>query len=252
MKNKKLKAIAVDDEQHCLDTLAWELARNCPEVELIDQITNEARAKQVLPETDIDLLFMDIHLQSTSGIQLVKDIQPMDYEVIFTTAFDQYAIESYEVDAFYYLLKPINSEKLRSAIDRLVKKRNDFEKFTIDRIMKAFTDNEILRQRIPFHVQKGIEFVEPDNILFVSGESNYSILHLRSGKTMLISKTLSFVEHMLINHTFLRIHKSYLLNLKYIERYVKADGGYIEVKGGYQLSVSRSKRSVITELFKDT
>lgn len=251
MSNTKLKAIAVDDEQHCLDTLVWELSRNCPEVEIIHQINNEDEAKATILSTDIDILFMDIHLQSTSGVELVRSLQPLDCQVIFVTAYDQYAIEAFEVAAVHYLLKPINTKKLRSAIDRIIEKKQESDKLTIERIVKALSDTQLHQQRIPFSVQSGIEFILPDDIIYVAGENNYSMLHFTSGKKLMVSKTLSTVEKMLLNHTFLRIHKSYLLNLKHIVRYVKADGGYIEVQGGDQLSVSRTKRATINQLFQN-
>ena len=250
MLNPKLKAIAVDDEQHCLDTLVWELSRNCPEVEIIHQINNEEQAKEAILTSDFDILFMDIHLQSMSGIELVRSLQPLDCQVIFVTAYDQYAIEAFEVDAVHYLLKPINSKKLRSAIDRIIEKKQESDKITIERIVKALSDTNLHQKRIPFNVQSGIEFIMPDDIIYIAGENNYSVLHFTSGKKLMVSKTLSTVEKMLLDYTFLRVHKSYLLNLKHIVRYVKTDGGYIEVQGGDQLSVSRTKRATINELFK--
>jgi two-component system LytT family response regulator len=251
MTELKLKAIAVDDEQHCLDTLIWELSRSCPEVEVVDQFTDENIAKERIPKEDIDILFMDIHLQSSSGLNLVKELQPLECDVIFVTAYDQYAIKAFEVDAANYLLKPITSKNLRSAIDRIIEKRKETEQITIDRILTALGESKTLQQRIPFSVQSGIEFVIPNEIIYVSGENNYSVLHFENGKKLMVSKTLSAVEKMLANHTFLRIHKSYLLNLQHIVRYVKADGGYIEVAGGAQLAVSRAKRSTINQLFQN-
>ena len=251
MSDYTLKAIAVDDEQHCIETLTWELSRNCPEVEIIATANDAETAKEIIGKTDIDILFMDIHLQSTSGLTLVKELQPLDCQVIFVTAYDQYAIEAFEVEALHYLLKPINRNQLRSAIDRIIDQRKESQKVSIERILSALANTKQDHQRIPFSVQSGIEFVIPDEIIYVKGENNYSVLHFTSGKKLMVSKTLSTVESMLSKFTFLRIHKSYLLNLKHIVRYVKTDGGYIEVLGGDQLSVSRAKRATINELFQN-
>ncbi len=250
MAEYKLKAIAVDDEQHCLDTLIWELSRSCPEVEVIHQIKNEAEVRDLIPKSDIDVLFMDIHLKASSGVELVKELQPLDCQVVFVTAYDEYALEAFEVAAVHYLLKPINATKLRAAIDRIIEKRKESDKTTIDKIIKALSESQLNHQRIPFNVHSGIEFVVPDEIVYVSGENNYSVLHFTNGKKLMISKTLSAVEEVVSNHTFLRIHKSYLLNLRHMVRYVKSDGGYIEVVGGDQLAVSRTKRATINELFQ--
>lgn len=248
--NKLLKAIAVDDEKDSLDTLSWELSRSCPEVELIHKLSDELVAKELIPKADFDILFMDIHLQKMSGLELIQSLQPLDCHVIFITAYDEYAIKAFELDAIHYLLKPINSVKLRSAIDRILDKINEAEQISMENLLKAFEQSKHKHDKIPFSVQTGIEFIDPKDITHVKGENNYSILYLISGNKLVISKTLGIIEKLLSDYGFVRIHKSYLLNLKHIIRYVKADGGYIEVEGGHQLSVSRSNRSSIKELFK--
>lgn len=250
MSEYTLKAIAVDDEQHCIETLIWELSRNCPEVEIIGTANDAETAKEIIAKADVDILFMDIHLQSTSGLTLVKELQPLDCQVIFVTAYDQYAIEAFEVEALHYLLKPINCDQLRSAIDRIIDQRKANQKISIDRIVTALSKTQQEHQRIPFNVQSGIEFILPDDIIYVKGENNYSVLHFISGKKLVLSKTLSKIEEILSKFSFMRIHKSYLLNIKHIVRYTKADGGYIEVLGGDRLSVSRSRRATINELFQ--
>lgn len=247
----RLKAIAVDDEQHCIETLTWELSRNCPEVEIIATANDAETAKEIIAKSDFDILFMDIHLQSTSGLTLVKELQPLDCHVIFVTAYDQYAIEAFEVEALHYLLKPITSEQLRSAMDRIVNQRKANQKISVERIMTALAKTQQEHQRIPFSVQSGIEFILPNEITHVKGENNYSVLHFVSGKKLMVSKTLKWVEDSLSNYSFLRIHKSHLINLQHIVRYVKTDGGYIEMLGGEQLSVSRAKRATVNELFQN-
>lgn len=246
----KLRAIAVDDEQHCIETLTWELSRNCPEVEIIATANDATEAKEIISKADIDILFMDIHLQSTSGLTLVHELQPLDCHVIFVTAYDQYAIDAFNVEALHYLLKPINCDQLRSAIDRIIAQRKEKEQISVDRLLTALSKTQQEYQKIPFSVQSGIEFILPDEIIYVKGENNYSVLHFVSGKKLMVSKTLLSVENTLAEYSFLRIHKSYLLNLRHIVRYVKSDGGYIEVRGGDKLSVSRSKRATINELFQ--
>lgn len=251
MSENRLKAIAIDDEQHAIEILKWELSRNCPEVEVIASACDEAEAKDIISKTDFDILFMDIHLQSTSGLTIVKELQPLDCHVIFVTAYDQYAIKAFELEALHYLLKPINSDQLRAAIDRILDLRKKEQKISMDRIMTALSKTQQEHQRIPFNVQHGIEFILPAEIIYIKGENNYSVFHFISGEKLMVSKTLKWVEDTLSNYSFLRIHKSYIINLQHIVRYIKQDGGYIEMKGGAQLSVSRARRSSINELFQN-
>ncbi len=246
-----LKAIAVDDEKHCIDTLKWELERNCPNVKLMNCYQDAEEAYDALKEVELDILFLDIHLQSTSGIELLNRLLPVDYHVVFVTAYDEYAIQAFDLAATHYLLKPINGKKLKDAIDRIEKLREgNIDQQNMDRLLTSIKSEIGGITRIPFSVQSGVEFIDPDEIIYVGGENNYSILQLSGGKKIVVSKTLSHTEEVLKDHSFLRIHKSYLINLKYLRRYVKADGGHVELDNGINLPVSRLKRTLLNELFK--
>ena len=248
-----LKAIAVDDEQHCIDTLLWELGRNCPNIEIVSTYKNADEAYEALKGADIDVLFLDIHLKSTSGIELLNRLLPVDYHVVFVTAYDEYAIQAFDLEATHYLLKPINGKKLKKAIERIEKLRDGtLDQQTMDRLLSSIRSEIGGITRIPFSVQSGVEFIDPSDIMYVEGDNNYSILYLNGSKKLIVSKTLSHTEDVLKDHSFLRIHKSYLINLKYLKRYVKNDGGYVELDDGLNLPVSRLKRTLLNELFKSS
>lgn len=246
----KLKAIAVDDEQHCLNTLVWELNRHCPEVELIAQYKDPEEAFVALKKADISILFLDIHLQSTSGIELLERLLPVDYHVIFVTAYDEYALKAFDMDATHYLLKPINGKKLRSALDRIINSPSIQNKEKIESLIVSLKKELNRFHKVPFPVQSGIEFIDPDSIIYVEGDNNYSILHFIDKSKLVVSKTLSHTEKVLEDFSFLRIHKSSLINLKFIKKYSKSDGGYVEMENGKQLPVGKTKRLVLKELFK--
>jgi two-component system LytT family response regulator len=246
-----LKAIAVDDELHCLETLLWELKRNCPEVEVIGQYQDAEQAYEVLKKADIDILFLDINLQSTSGIELLNRLMPVDYHVVFVTAYDEYAIQAFDLAATHYLLKPVNGKKLKSAIDRIKDAyASVIDQDAIEKLMESIRFEMGSVRKVPFSVQSGIEFISPDDIIYIEGENNYSILHLSGNKKLVVSKTLGHTEEVLNGYSFIRIHKSYLINLKYIKRYVKTDGGYVELENGVKLSVSRMRKLALNDLFK--
>ena len=197
-----LKAIAVDDEQHCIDTLLWELERNCPQVEVQASYKDADEAYEVLKTADIDVLFLDIHLQSTSGIELLNRLLPVEYHVIFITAYDEYAIQAFDLEATHYLLKPINGKKLKTAIERIEKLNEiSFDQKTMDRMLRSIKSEIGGIKRIPFSVQSGVEFIDPADILYVQGENNYSILHMNGSKKLVVSKTLSHTEEVLKDHS---------------------------------------------------
>jgi len=149
----KLKAIAVDDEQHCLNTLEWELNRHCPEVELIAQYKDPEEAYRALQEADISILFLDIHLQSTSGIELLQRLLPVDYHVIFVTAYDEYALQAFDMAATHYLLKPVNGKKLRAALDRILNSPPIQSQEKIESLILSLKKDLNRFNKVPFAVQ---------------------------------------------------------------------------------------------------
>ncbi|WP_235299461.1 LytR/AlgR family response regulator transcription factor [Portibacter marinus] len=246
----KLTAIAVDDEEHCLETLRWELERSCPQVDLVATASDELEARRLIKRNHFDLLFMDIHLQSASGIEMVKELQPLDGDVIFVTAYDQYALQAFEAEATNYLLKPISRDQLRRTIERIELQRQRQAKASAEMIVNAMSKLSINKRRIPINVHASIEFVDPSEIVYVKGDSNYSTLYFTSGEKLIVSKTLGTVEELLADYAFYRTHKSYLANLQHVIRYVKTNGGYLEMKGGHNVAVSRAKKTNIQEIFK--
>jgi two-component system LytT family response regulator len=191
-------------------------------VEVVKTFTDAEEAFAHLRSAEIDVLFLDIHLQSTSGIALLQRLKPVDFHVVFVTAYDEYAIKAFDLSATQYLLKPINGNKLKSAIQRIHESAAQFiseEQFSnIIGVLKNDLNNV---HKIPFPVMKGIEFINPDDIVYIEGDNNYSNIHMKNGNKLVISKTLAYVEPKLSDYPFLRIHKSHIINLKYIAKYVK-------------------------------
>lgn len=246
----KLRAIAVDDENHCLKTLQFELERNCPNVDLIMKIQDADEAFRVLSNADIDLLFLDIHLQSTSGIELLERLLPVDFDVVFVTAYDEYAIKAFDLAASHYLLKPVNGKKLKSAVDKIETKRSKTENHLLSKMIEQLRNEINQTNKIPVPVQEGIAFVDPQDILYIKAESNYSTFYFKDGKKMTVSKTLKSIEELLNSNGFMRIHKSHLINIKELKKYVKNDGGYVVLSNNVKLAVSRNRKAALNELFK--
>lgn len=250
MKNAKLQAIAIDDEQHCLDTLVFELERFCPEVELVDQIVDARVALETLKSTDVDLVFLDIHLQSTSGITLLEQLLPVDFDVIFVTAYDEYAIKAFDLSAAHYLLKPVNGKKLKSAVDKVIEKRRKEEQAGgLEQFMQTLKSNLKSNKRLAFPVQDGLEFIDPNHIEYIEGDSNYSTLHMYNRRPILVSKTLKYLEENILSSDFIRIHKSFLINVTKLSKYIKRDGGYVVMESGKKLSVSRHRKQILNDMF---
>lgn len=244
-----LIAIAVDDERHCLKTLEFELHRNCPEVEIVQKIQDADVAYKVLQNAEIDILFLDIHLQSTSGIELLERLMPVEFEVIFVTAYDEYAIKAFDLSAMHYLLKPVNGKKLRTAVDKVLEKRQHSDLIRYKEMVNVLRREISNSSKIGIPVQEGIEFIDPSEVVHVKADSNYATFFFKDGRKMTVSKTLKNIEESYIKTGFVRIHKSHLVNINEMKKYVKNDGGYVVLSNGERLPVSRNKRQVLNDLF---
>ena len=251
MSDTALKAIAIDDEQHCLETLKYELDRHCSGVvELIDEITDPEIAKTKLKNTDIDLLFLDVNLQSTTGIRLLEELLPVSFEVIFVTAYDEFALKAFELSAAHYLMKPVNGKKLKDAVEKVRKIRNnEISGAELAVLIKKVHQELRKADKIALNVQDGIEFIDPREIIFIEGDSNYSTIVLEDGRKIVVSRTLKSLEENTLPSSFLRIHKSYIVNISKMKKYVKTDGGHILMTNDKKLPISRNRKHILNEIF---
>jgi two-component system LytT family response regulator len=249
MKENLIKAVAIDDESYSLDTLKWELNRNCKEVELLATFEEGNELLNYLSEHAIDLLFLDINLGSTTGIDLLEKMMPVDFQVIFVTAYDEYAIKAFDLQACHYLLKPINSQKLKDAVDRVHANMESNYKNQLTNLISSMNHLSSNKNRIPIPIQNGVEFIMPDDIIHIEGDNNYSHIHLEGGRKLLISKTLKYMEDLVKDYPLLRIHKSHIVNSQKIAKYMKTDGGFVVMNNGERIPVSRANHNVLNQLF---
>ena len=249
MNDNLIKAVAIDDESHCLDTLKWELNRNCKEVNLMETFEEGPALLSYLKENDIDLLFLDINLGSTTGIDLLEKMMPVEFQVIFVTAYDEYAIKAFDLQACHYLLKPINGRKLKEAITRVKQHIDTNYKNQLSSLIKSMNSLSASKNRIAVPIMNGVEFISPDDIIHIKGDNNYSHLFLEGGRKLLVSKTLKYMEDLVKDYPLLRIHKSHMVHTQKITKYMKTDGGYVVMTNGENVPVSRANHGVVSGLF---
>lgn len=245
----KLKALLIDDEKNCLTSLAHELSITCPEVEIIEECLGSKDGLKAISKHSPDLVFLDIDMPYINGFELLEMIPEVKFATIFTTAYDKYALRAFKISAVDYLLKPVASLDLRQAVDKVIKQRDHLNEqrqinFLIEQ-MQAIESDTV--KKVAFPTFEGVEFVALKDINYCKGDNNYTHVYLGDGSSLLISKTLRHVEEMLCDYQFLRVHNSYIVNLDYITKYVKGDGGYVVMEDGTNVTVSRSKK---TELMK--
>ncbi len=246
-----IRAIIIDDEISCVETLEIELRAYCPDVEVIAKHTSAAEGLEAVQTLSPDVVFLDVEMPHMNAFELLEKCLPVDFSVIFVTAYDQYAIKAFDINAADYLLKPVQKSKLIQAVDKLQKgQEQTFSPEHLQAIVNTIQSSITPIPHIALPTVEGYEFVKIESINYAQADSNYTRIHLTSGKRLILSKTLKEVESMLTGHHFVRIHQSYLINLSHIARYVKGAGGYVIMENGDTLNVSRGHRGQLLELIR--
>ena len=241
-----IKAILVDDEKHSLATLAWKLEKFCPDVEVVAQFNDPMEALQHLQKDPPDLLFLDIEMPRLNGFEVLEELgEELPFEVIFTTAYDEFGIRAVKVNALDYLLKPIQNQELKEAIEKYKRKSSKPVEVLFSNKKEEPT---ALPGRIALATKESIEFVTPDEIILCTSDSNYTMVYLTDGRKKLISRTLKDVEEWLEPYNFFRAHHSHLVNLRHIKEYVRADGGYLLLSNKMTLPVARNRKDELLKL----
>lgn len=241
MKNN-LTAIIIDDEQNSIDVLLWELDGLDQQVDVIGTYVDPAAGLRATVEHEPDVVFLDVEMPHMSGLEVAKQLVSSPVQIIFTTAYDHYAITAIKRNASDYLLKPIQKEDLAASIKN-IRDRN------IQHIYRSFSalHDQLKAQhqeerRLIIPTSEGLEFLEPKKIVRCESDSNYTHIHREGEKVLLVAKTLKDIHHMLDKTIFLRVHKSHLVNYLHVKRFSKSDGGQLVLSDGSAVPLSRNKK----------
>lgn len=246
----KITAAIVDDEQGNRENLLRMLNEHCPQIKILAICSSVTEARTVLAEITPDILFLDICLGSDTGFSLLESLFDISFEVIFVTAYDRYAIQAIRFSALDYLLKPIDPGELARAVEKAV--RITFRKQANKRMQNLLANTKMVdkQKKIALSVADKIEFVEIRSIIRCESESNYTTFYLKSGEKLIVSKTLKEFDDLLTPFNFLRVHQSHLVNLDEIKSFIKSEGGYIRMKDGSSVSISRQRRNYVMEILR--
>lgn len=247
-----VKAIVLDDEKHCVESLCLDIERYCPEVEVVAALTSAKECLSAIKKLRPELLFLDIEMPWMNGFELLEYLYPTDFEVIFVTAYDSYAVQAFRASAVDYLMKPVDKNDLIDAVEK-VKTRISNNGRTEQAHIRTLLDDYFSKRKvskIALPDKDGQKFVELDQIMYVEASSNYSNLHLADGNTLLVTLTLKHIDSKLDDERFIRVHHSFIINMDHVTQYVKSDGGYLVMKDGSQVPISRSKRPGLRELIE--
>lgn len=236
----QLNAIVVEDEARSREILKNYLAKYCPNIELKGEAANVEEALVLIRNNDLDVVFLDVEMPYGNAFDLLDKVGDRSFESIFVTAYDHYAIDALNSHASYYLLKPISIDDLIKAVDYVVdikKKENALQEKVVQPKL-AFTS-----EKITVPQQDGFEVLKTSDILYCQADDNYTQIYLSSGAKLLASKTLKYFEESLSNLGFLRIHKSYVVNINAIVKYKKGKGGSVVLENNKELLVAPSRKA---------
>jgi two-component system LytT family response regulator len=244
-----IKVVLIDDEKNALEMLEWQLHNYCPQVEIACICNTADKGIAAIRQHQPRLIFLDIEMPKKNGFEVLQQFPDPQFDVIFTTAYNQFALKAFRFAALDYLLKPIDADDLVAAVNRFEKKvlSNNFKQ-QLEILVQQFKQPGALPDKVSFSTQQAIHFVKPETILYCESDSNYTSLHFVDKTKMVISKTLKEVEEMLLHYHFLRVHNSFIINTREVSRYIKADGGAIEMSNGAQIPISRQKKDEVMHL----
>jgi two-component system LytT family response regulator len=247
------KALIIDDEKISAESLGIKIKKLAPDIAINGIFTTGKAALEAMDLEEPDVIFLDIEMPGMDGITMAKKMDAENTEIIFTTAYDQYAIEAVRLNALDYLLKPIGENDLNLALLRLRAKLVEKEKIKATHSLEnLFFKMQALNthfNKIAISTLEGILFIPVKEIIRVESLNNYSKLYLISGKNIVASKTLKLIEELLMPYRFFRPHKSHLINLEYISKYIRGEGGVIIMADGSEVDVSRQRKQDFMKVF---
>jgi len=255
----KLRAIVVDDEDLARKNLVMLLEEYCSEIEVIGEAGNIDDAENIIESSSPDVVFLDIRMPSGSeGFDLLERIDKKDFFVIFVTAFKDYAVQAFNANAAYYILKPIDIDDLKQAVTKVVEMRSAFqvapENFsTYFESIRNLSDNLVHNKpsnRIAISHTKGIKIIEDNTIVHLEASGNCTMLHFEDGSRYLDTRTLKIYEELLDPKKFVRVHKSHIINLNYLTEYLNDDGHYAILSGKHHIPVARNRVSDFVKMLK--
>jgi two-component system LytT family response regulator len=245
-----LKAVIIDDEKDSRQILSNYLKKYCPDVEVLGFGESVATGLEVIHKHQPDVVFLDIEMPYGNGFDLLDKVGNVNFETVFVTAFDTYAIQALNQSAAYYLLKPIDIDELINAVNKIKSERESENYLQHSKVLvENIRTKTPGQQKVMLPTMEGFEIVQIENIIYCEAVDNFTRFHFEDRKDLLICRTLKFYEDVLRDHAFIRIHRSFLINPDHVIRYSKGKGGYVTMKNNKELEVSANKKNEFLDYF---
>lgn len=245
-----IKCVLIDDESNSLEMMEWLLTTYCPQVKIEAMCNSGEKGIEAINKYKPDVVFLDIEMPHMNGFDMLEQIGKLTFDVVFCTAYDQFAIKAFRYSALNYLLKPVDPDDLKETVRRIEEKRSTPSREQIELLLQNVKHaNKPALTRIALTTSDGMVFVSTQEIIYCEAESNYTSIVLQNGKKVVVSKVLKDIDEALSGPDFFRVHNSYLINLNHIKKFVRGGGGYVVMSNDATISISRSRRQEFMDLF---
>lgn len=247
-----MKIAILDDELHCVESLVSDIDRLFPELPIVYKGTKPIAAIDALKRIDIDLLFLDVEMPLMNGFDFLNQFDDLSFDVIFTTAYNKYAMKAFSVQAIDYLLKPIDEDELKETMIQYIEKRKMSEDPASDvtQLLGFLKKEGILKNKLAVPTADGMEFIEITNVVYCQAHGNNTEIRTLDGRSIMISRALKELEKSLNKFMFIRVHQSYLVNPNYVEKYIRNDGGFLILANDERVPVGSSEQQAIIDVFE--
>jgi len=244
------RALLIDDEMHCLKTLDILLREYCPGVQVMDKCNDAATGLKAIEKWKPDLVFLDIEMPHMNGFEMLEKLSQINFAVIFTTGYDQYAIKAIHYSALDYLLKPVEPKELINAVKKVEEQRHLPLAEQFQMLLKKINGINSGLKKIAVPTAEGFELVPADQVLYFEANDNYTHLFLKNKNKIIACRTLKEMEEQIQDFNFfVRVHKSYMVNLNEVTKYVRGEGGYLVMSDDTSVNVSRSRKDFLLKFF---
>ena len=248
-----IRSIIIDDEPNNIENLQILLNQYCHEINIVTTAIDASSGIEAIKAYQPDLVFLDIQMPGGSGFDLLKGFANINFEIIFITAYDQYGIQAIKFSALDYLLKPINIDELKLAVEKarqkIIAKQKDYNIVNLLEYIKS-GNKEIPKIALP--TLQEIMYVRVDNIIRCEASNNYTLFYLQNGEKVLVCKTLKEFAELLTPHNFIRTHQSHLVNLHFVKSFLREDGGTLFLTDQTKVPISRQNRDMVKEKLNNT
>lgn len=239
-----MKTVIVDDESKSRQTIRNFIEKYAPELFVVGEADSVESAVSLIEKVKPELLFLDIQMPDGTGFDLLGQLSYSNFKLIFCTSFDQYAVKAFRYSAIDYILKPIDPDIFIGAVRKIIREKSDN---TTEDKLEVLKQNKISFTRLALHSAEGINLVKVENIIRCESSVNYTKFVLNGLPNILVTKTLKEYDELLSSQDFIRIHKSHLVNMNYIKKYIKGEGGWVEMHDGSKIEVSRRKKETLMQ-----